>query len=318
MPFPYKFLRKWWDRKVPYHAGHAVRRARFHLGRHWQRVAPPMRGRIVCHILDFDRDPALAHQIRFLAERDVRTFRVYTDRPDHVNALLAEGLLPPSHGLAVVTGVPRDKVWRQIDLYNWSQSHDKWSLVLNAGEYLLYPYFETRTLTDLCQFLADEHRRTLYCVTLDAYRVDGGEQPLVAGEDGWRFDRCGYDFTYAVRWDTDRWYGGFLQRFPDSLATFGRQHISRVPLLKIGKKSMYAASLIFAYPPKVNNVSSPMHLSPTGCIVSASAYRHWNWVQWRSNRPYETAKLASAPAADLTWRHEDLAVGGFLNMGQWL
>lgn len=311
-------------RRVKYHIDHATRRFRFHLLKPFSRHAsePPVKGRVICHIKDFNAPEGLAEQLKYLAERDVMTFRIYTDRKSYVeDTLQSVGIkYHCSTSVRAMQGQSgeRNSIWKFIDSYNWAQSHDKWTLFLNTGEYFFYPHSATRTIPDLCQFLSDEHRRSLFSIMLDAYATQYDAPTFVHGADGWRIDRYGYEFRYSGLHDTDIWHGGFTYRFQDKFTNIGRKHITRIALQKIGRKSMPSRDLAFALPPKVSTASATYHLSPSGCILSPQYFQYWKARSEAMGQNCDFDKLASAPALPITWRPEDLIESGFMNEGQWL
>ncbi|MGQ0484141.1 MAG: hypothetical protein ACT4SY_02135 [Hyphomicrobiales bacterium] len=283
---------------------------------------PKFQGQIICHILDLRSGISLLPQLDYLIERDVKTFRIYSTRKEQMERILHS--YDRFRGLStLVIGVPdgmrESALWRLVDNFNFALPRDKWSLILRAGEFLLYPHFETRTISDLCQFLFDEHRRSLFAILLDLYRRDDddSEPGLVFGSGGWRFDRYGYDFAFNELIQADLWHGGFLYRFPIDYRRFGREHISRVPLVRAGFRTLATKDLVFALPRRLNWANGSAHLSPTACIVSDRAYRFWQSHGLASADGSRRDKLVSAPSLPMRWRHRDLITNGFMNAGQW-
>lgn len=311
-------------RRIRYHIDHVSRRLRFHSLRPFSRhtAQPLLKGRIICHIKDFSALDGLVEQLQYLVERDVTTFRIYTDRKSYVDDALERSGVKSRFSASVIdfreNNIAESSTWKLIDSYNWTHSHDKWTLILNTGEYFLYPHFRTRTIPDLCQFLSDEHRRSLFSITLDAYAPHPDTPAFVYGAAGWQIDRYGYEFNYSGAHDTDLWHGGFTYRFQETFASVGRKHITRIALQKIGRRSMPSRDLYFALPPKASVASSPHHLSPTGCIVSSACFTYWKARSISLNRALDFEKLTSAPALTITWHPTNLIENGFMNEGQWL
>ena len=283
---------------------------------------PRMSGRIVCHVVDFHRDGTLAAQLDYLADREVKTFRIYTDRPVEVKDLLSSHQrFHKLHALVVPVTEERrtGRIWQLMDNYNLALSGDRWSLALRAGELLLYPHFATRTLPDLCQFLYDEGRRSLFAISLDLYPAQPSSASSFGfGNDGWLFDRYGYTFEFKSALQFDQWQGGFLQRYPKILKAFGRPHLSRTPLVRTGYRGLHTRDLRLGLPRILNIPNSVEHLSPTGCVASDHAYGFFQSRLTDSNRDQEIEKLLSAASVRMQWRHDDLIGSGFMNAGQWL
>lgn len=283
---------------------------------------PKVQGKVLCHILDLRNSNSILSQFDYLAERDVKTFRIYSSRKEHIETILHSydrfrGL--STKVIRVLNGTPENALWRLVDNFNFALPRDKWSLILRSGELLLYPHFETRTISDLCQFLFDEHRRSFFAILLDLYRRDDddGEAGVAYGSGNWNFDRYGYDFAFNEFVQADLWHGGFLYRFPDVYREFGREHISRVPLVRAGFRTIATKDLILALPRRLNWASCSTHLSPTGCVVSDRAFQFWKSQSTAGAAESRRDKLVSAPSLPMRWRHRDLTTNGFMNAGQW-
>jgi hypothetical protein len=282
---------------------------------------PKLAGNIVAHIVDLENDESLGAQLRFLREREVKTFRLYTNRPKDIAGLFASDdvLKKSAHAVIDVSSEKaKRQIWKLVDNYNMGLPVDRWSLLLRAGEFLLYPYVETRTLPDLCQFLFDEGRRSLFCISLDLYPIGANGGGLTSGSSNWAFDRFGYSFKFDEISQVDRWHGGFLYRFPNHLRAFGRPDLSRTPLTRTGRRVCHTRDLNLALPRRLNLANSTFHLSPTGCIVSNHAYRFFMWRGSKDEPGDVIAKLTSAPRLEMDWRHQSLVTNGLMNEGQWL
>jgi len=258
------------------------------------------RGKIVCHIIDADGEQDFSDQLAFLAERDVQTFVIHSRRGAVVRDL-ARSVAPPAATVHVVapSGEPFS-LWRSIDAINARATRDQWCLILKAGDILAYPFFETRTIPDLCQFLFNEHRDTFFALQLEAYHPSLDAKPLRDGAPGWRIDSHGYDFTFDDGLNADLWRGGLSSR------TEGHDdHISRIPLYRLTGKIFPRADIKLVIPSRFNLACAAQHLSPTGCVLSDRAFRRW--AKGMRAAPSDDVarrreKLLSAPHIEVKWR----------------
>lgn len=139
--------------------------------------------------------------------------------------------------------------WIDFLLRRYGVGH--WCLVVDADEVLIYPFYESIALRQLCSFLDKEHFQTLDCVLLDMYpdipldRVvyKRGTDPLLVAP--W-FDRGSYvsgmggplyiDDQQIIYEGPERLFGGMRNRI------FGCSNacLSKFPLIKF-TKSMFVS-----------------------------------------------------------------------------
>lgn len=289
---------------------------------------PRLKGGVVAHIMDFSNDESLEAQLLFLRLRDVKTFRIYTTRPSEVEAIRTSTAELSSSSCHIIPISPREtntSVYKLVDNYNFALRPDVWSIVLKAGEFLLYPFVASRTIADLCKFLFDETRFTFFALRLDAYPLTHEANTLSRQPSDWGVDRFGYHFAFDRQLQMDLWAGGFLQRFTFPPTTPWRDNftnLSRIPMMRAGRRRCHGRDFVSVLPPHLNQACSAWHLSPTGCIVSAHAYQSFKAIHdghaTAPNSEEVWAKLRSAPHLRLNWKHEQLVDAGLMNLGQWL
>jgi len=282
---------------------------------------PEIKGRVLCHIVDTNASCSLVPQLKFLSGRRVQTFFIHTDRPDEVRAFV-EQALDSSVSVHIIdrNTRPHRPLWRVIDRINMLGVPDCWCLILRSGELLTYPFFEERTIPDLCQFLINEHRRSYFALRLDVYSESRERRGLEFGADGWRIDSHGYDFDYNGTVKSDLWRGGFAYRYPELMDRMGGGHISRVPLFALTGFTVPTGDLLFALPRRLNTANSQHHLSATGCILSDRAFQLWfddASANTESSFEEKQQKLLSAPGVQIGWTSADFHDAGLMNYGQW-
>jgi hypothetical protein len=277
---------------------------------------PALIGKVACHIVHLDAECTLADQIAFIVQLGVKTFRIYS--VDVISANQSLGTIP---GIAVEFIPIHDKydVMPLVDAYNSGLPGECWSLLLYAGEYICYPYFETRKISDLCQFLTDERNLSLFAVTIDAYPInDSASANLKPGNSGWAVDRFGLVRTSNAKRKLERWRGGFAVRFGRSVRPNGLEHVSRIPLIRAKSGHFHSRDMAAAVPDKLNAPFSAFHVGLTGCIISDNVFRSWSRQLGRQEWDSAFRKLRSAPLVPIDWSSRQLLEHDFMNKGQWI
>ena len=115
-------------------------------------------------------------------------------------------------------------------------AHNRWCVVVDPDEFLVYPHMETRDLRALTQFLEDDKRPCLHALLVDAYSdrpLD--ETVLAAGDDPFAvcpfFDRDGY--VQREGWGNGTWIQGgprLRAHFHDSPAE--APALNKIPLIR--------------------------------------------------------------------------------------
>lgn len=148
------------------------------------------------------------------------------------------------------------------DWLTWLQmryGHGRWCLTLDADEVLIYPYWETRDLRALTEWLVASGRAALPAMMLDLYpRGRLGEQAYLPGQDptevvGW-FDAGNLTITRQPElWNL--WIQGgvrsraFLEASPRQGPT-----LSKTPLILWNRRYAYVNSTHSILPRRLNRV----------------------------------------------------------------
>ena len=177
------------------------------------------------------------------------------------------------------------------------------------GEFLVYPFCESRSLSDLAGFLADERRNTLYCYALDLYADDLPAANPDATE--LYFDVEGYHaFPTANQQLTV--YGGLGWRFAE-LVPKDMHQIGRTAVFRAQKGIYLNAAMVFD-DLDYASVSCPWHHSPTGAVMSFRRTRrimaHQNFGPLRSKLQWDGSRA-------FAWSSRQLLEEGMIEPGQW-
>ena len=134
-----------------------------------------------------------------------------------------------------------------------------WCLTLDADECLVYPHYETRPLSALCEWLERQGRASMGALMLDLY--PGGRlsaQPCATGRDPFE-SLCWFDAgNYTIRRKPDL-QNLWIQGGPRARAFFAADPrraptMSKVPLVKWHWRYAYASSTHSLLPRRLNHV----------------------------------------------------------------
>ena len=187
----------------------------------------------------------------------------------------------------------------------------RWVVWLWAGEFLFYPFSETRSLPELTDFLRDERRKVLFSYALDLYAIDmpGPHQP--PWDIALHFDAIGYQ-PFPQPDQGLNLYGGLSWRF-EELVTDQMHQLGRSALVQVGGNLALDRNWRFD-DPEYDSVSCPWHHSPTGAVMSLR--RTWRIMAhpgftdvagdliWQGSTPFE-------------WTSQQLLELGIIEPGQW-
>lgn len=144
-----------------------------------------------------------------------------------------------------------------------------WCLTVDADEFLVYPFMETRSLSALCRFLDDDKRRSFPTLTIDAYADRPlGETVYSAGDDPFEvcpyFDASGYSEQPRSEGSTCI-QGGLRLRLHDADRPESAPALNKVPLVKWRATYHYRDSTHHLRPAGLNQ--TPREALPaTGCL----------------------------------------------------
>ncbi len=138
-------------------------------------------------------------------------------------------------------------------------AHNHWALVVDVDEFLVYPYWETRPLNALTDWLDSCRQRSFGTVLLDMYAKDDvGQTRYTQGQDPFEilswFDAANYTFNRDGRYRNLWVQGGPRQRmfFPDKPEL--APALNKVPLVRWRFGAVYRSSTHTLMPRGLNQV----------------------------------------------------------------
>ena len=152
--------------------------------------------------------------------------------------------------------------WLNFLLRKYGSGH--WCITCDPDEFLVYPFMDTRTLTDLTTYLDVSKESSFSCIMSDMYSKKAidettyipGESPLVACP---YFDKYGYvmqeDDNYG------NWYiqGGIRRRVFNRTTPGDAPALNKIPLVKWEKHYAYVLSMHMLVPRFLNRSCQQKH-----------------------------------------------------------
>lgn len=187
----------------------------------------------------------------------------------------------------------------------------RWVLWLWNGEFFVFPFDETRCLSELTTFLKDERRKLLYTYALDLYAWQLPPDDSDLAQVELHFDRIGYH-AFPKPNQQLRLFGGLGWRFED-LTPPGMQQIGRTALLKAEKGVHLNREMLFGES-DFDSVSCPWHNNPTGAVMTL---RRAARIMAHPAFPDSAHHLFWAGSERFNWSSDQLLQLGMIEPGQW-
>jgi hypothetical protein len=188
------------------------------------------------------------------------------------------------------------------------------------GEFLWYPFLETRSVGELCTFHTEERRSAFFTMVIDAYcDADLASARTVTEDDIW-FDGAGY-FALA-RHDAanplvtlDRQldlYGGLRWRMED-LVPWERRRIDRITLFQTAPGLTMQPDHTLSEA-ELNTVSCPWHHNITLALIS---FRTAKALKTNGTTRERVPAFRGATSVRFEGSSEQLLRLGMVDPGQW-
>lgn len=193
-----------------------------------------------------------------------------------------------------------------------------WFHYCYSGEFLFFPFSETRRIGEMLNFHAEERRDAMLTYVVDLYATDLRQHPDGVDMAHAHFDRAGY-FAQTRRDDSGNicerqldFFGGLRWRFEEHVAA-DRRRIDRIGLFRAvpGLRLLPDHRFNMA---EYNTYTSPWHHSLTAAICSFRAARalacnpgsreHIDTFMWHYSEPFQ-------------WNARQLLELGLIEPGQW-
>lgn len=193
----------------------------------------------------------------------------------------------------------------------------QWVLACYNAEFLFYPFCESRSVSDLVQFVSEERRNAVFCTTVDLYAdgTDLAKTGIVS--DASYFDGTGYfaqdryDGPQKLERQIDV-FGGLKWRFSEHIP-WERQRIDRIALFRAQDDTRMDENLLLN-DPELNTVSCAWHNSLTCAIASLRVAKS---LQRNPGSAYAIDGFVWDQSERFVWRSQQLMDAGLLEPGQW-
>ena len=195
----------------------------------------------------------------------------------------------------------------------------KWIHYCYNAEYLFHPFCETRDITELLAFHAEERREAMLTTVLDLYARDLSLAPNGVAPKDAMFDQSGY---YALRRFKGRRsepmerqldiFGGVRWRFEEHIPMRSRR-VDRIGLFR-AKPGLELRDNHTLNDEEMNTYACPWHHNLSAAIVSFRAAKALLHNPGSRNQIQDFKWAGSEP---FTWTSTQLLELGFMEPGQW-
>ncbi len=194
-----------------------------------------------------------------------------------------------------------------------------WMYYCYNGEYLFYPFCETRSVGEMLAFHAEERRNAMLCYVVDLYADDLSKAPNAVSLERAHLDRTGY---YALaRPDPstgqpkDRqlnFYGGLRWRYEEYIPEVSRK-IDRIALFWTKPGLKLRADHTFN-DEEYNTFACPWHNNLTAAICS---FRTAKALKSNPGSTFDIDSFKWHNTTTFEWHSRQLLDLGLIEPGQW-
>jgi len=193
----------------------------------------------------------------------------------------------------------------------------RWVFAGHNAEYLFYPFCESRTISDVTQFISEERREAVFCTTVDIYSDTPGLAETGLSESDAYFDRAGYfaldkyDGPTKLTRQVDL-FGGLKWRYSEHIP-WERQKINRVALFR-GRPGLEMLSDHSFNDPEMNTINCEWHNSLTCAVASLRVAKS---LLRNPGSTFDVDRFVWSQSEKFEWRSQQLMDHGLLEPGQW-
>lgn len=195
-----------------------------------------------------------------------------------------------------------------------------WMYYCFNAEYLFFPFCETRNVSELLAFHAEERRDAMLTYVIDLYADDLTRYPDAVSLDHAWLDKSGY---YALgRPDPDNhnhpkerqlnFFGGLRWRYEEHIPAEKRK-IDRIALFKSAEGLRLTQDHTFT-DEEYNTYACPWHNNLTAAIVS---FRTAKALKMNAGSTYEIPSFKWHNSVPFDWTSQQLLDLGLMEPGQW-
>jgi hypothetical protein len=195
-----------------------------------------------------------------------------------------------------------------------------WIYYCYNGEYLFFPFCETRTAAELLAFHAEERRAAMLSFVIDLYATDLSRFPNAVDRDSAHIDRSGY-FALARKEPAKEWdakerqldfFGGLRWRFEEHIPA-PRRKIDRIALFRAAPGLTLRPDFTLG-DEELNTYACPWHHNLTSATLS---FRTAKALRTNPGSRYDIHGFAWRNSVPFSWHSQQLMDLGLMEPGQW-
>lgn len=195
-----------------------------------------------------------------------------------------------------------------------------WLYCCYNGEYLFFPFCETRTIRDLLTFQIEERRDAILSYVIDLYAADLTAHPNAVSRETAHLDRSGY---YALgrpdpanhNHPKDRqldFFGGLRWRFEEHVPA-PRRKIDRIALFR-AKPGLQMRPDFTLTDEEYNTYACPWHHNITTAVAS---FRTAKALRTNAGSRHSIHSFLWRNSVPFGWHSQQLMELGLMEPGQW-
>ena len=195
-----------------------------------------------------------------------------------------------------------------------------WMYYCYNGEYLFYPFCETRTVGEMLTFHAEERRDAMLCYVIDLYAGDLDSHTNAVSLEQAHMDKSGY---YALaRPDPDNhnhpkerqldFFGGLRWRYEEHIPV-KRRKIDRIALFRAKPDLRLRDDHTFS-DEEYNTYACPWHHNLTSAVVS---FRTAKALKSNPGSTFDIQTFKWHNSIPFEWHSRQLLDLGLMEPGQW-
>ena len=194
----------------------------------------------------------------------------------------------------------------------------RWIFCGYNGEYLYYPFCETRSIGEIIAFNTEERRKTIPTTVVDLYAGHLGQSPDGVDVTSTYLDRLGYytetrrDGEQAPLPQQFNIYGGLRRRFEEHVP-WQKRRIDRVALFQSQRGLKFQPDFTFNLP-EFNTISCPWHHNLTAALCS---FRAAKALRRNPGSRHAIPSFRWSGSEQFKWQSQQLMDLGFMEPGQW-
>ncbi len=186
------------------------------------------------------------------------------------------------------------------------------------AEYLFYPFCESRSVTEMLAFHAEERRKAMLSYVIDLYAGDLRQFPNAVDRGAAMFDRTGYYAMERISADGLKLerqvdvFGGIRWRFEEHIP-WARRKLDRVALFRPHKGLRMRPDFTFS-DEEYNTIACPWHHNLTAAVAS---FRTAKALRTNPGSADAIGSFAWGGSEHFQWSSKQLMELGMIEPGQW-